>query len=41
MQMNPRGLPPEKRRQNLKTAMIMVSIAVAFFLGYIIKAKYL
>lgn len=34
-------LPPEKRRQNLRTALIMASIAAAFFVGYVIKAKYL
>lgn len=34
-------LPPEKRRQNFKTAMIMVSIALAIYLGYLIKAKVL
>ncbi len=31
------NLSPEKRRQNIKTALIMVSIALAIFLGYIIK----
>lgn len=31
------NLSPEKRRQNLRTALIMVSIALAIFVGYIIK----
>jgi hypothetical protein len=36
-----RRLPPEKRRQNLRTALIMVSIALAIYIGFIIKAKLL
>ena len=37
--MDDRRLPPEKRRQNFKTAMIMVSIALAIYVGYLIKAQ--
>ncbi|MGE0072203.1 MAG: hypothetical protein AB7S55_03970 [Thiomonas sp.] len=39
--MDKRQLPPEKRRQNIKTALIMLSIALAIYLGYVIKAKVL
>ena len=35
------NLSPEKRRQNVRTALIMISIAAAIFVGYIIKWKFL
>ncbi|MDY0329423.1 MAG: hypothetical protein RBR52_02880 [Thiomonas sp.] len=39
--MSRRQLSPEKRRQNFRTAMIMVSIALAIYFGYLIKARVL
>ena len=34
-------MPPEKRKQNLRTGLILVSIAVAFFIGFMVKMTYL
>jgi hypothetical protein len=34
-------ISPEKRRQNLRLALIMASIAAALFLGFIVKWRYL
>ena len=33
----PREIPPEQRRANLRLALILASIAVVFFVGFIVK----
>ncbi|MHB0921432.1 MAG: cytochrome oxidase small assembly protein [Thiomonas delicata] len=37
----PRSIPPERRRQNLRLALILASVAATLFLGFIFKWKFL
>ena len=35
------AMPPEKKKQNLRMGLILVSVALAFFIGFMVKMTYL
>ncbi len=34
-------MPPEKKKQNLRTGLILLSVVLVFFLGFMVKMVYL
>ncbi len=35
------AMTPEKKKQNLRMGLVLVSIALAFFIGFMVKMTYL